>query len=96
ATLQERLAVREGEIDREIDAVNDSRAAAAAVVPDDLLETYARLREHLGGVGAARLVGPLCSGCHLRLPASALDQMRRQPSDTLFFCEQCGRILVRT
>jgi len=96
ATIEGRLVAQEAEIDREIESVNAERAAAATEIPDELMMTYSRLRAHLGGVGAARLVGPLCGGCHLRLPASALDQMRRQPADTLFFCEQCGRILVRS
>ena len=49
----------------------------------------------LGGVGAARLVGPSCTGCHLTLPAQELDRIRREPPDALVFCDQCGRILVR-
>lgn len=90
------LAEREAVIDAEVDDLSGQRAAASAQVPDDLLATYARLRQRLGGVGAARLVGSLCQGCHISLAASELDQIRRQPPGALIFCEQCGRILVPT
>ncbi|HEX9546931.1 MAG TPA: C4-type zinc ribbon domain-containing protein [Acidimicrobiales bacterium] len=89
------LRAAEAEIDTEIDALNEQRAAAAANVPADLLATYSRLRERLGGVGASRLDGSRCSGCHLTLSAIELDQLKRESPDALIFCEQCGRILVR-
>jgi predicted nucleic acid-binding Zn-ribbon protein len=96
AAVAARLAAREGEVDTEIETVNKARAEAAADLPTDLVATYERLRQRLGGVGAARLVGGRCDGCHLTLPATELDQLRRQPPGTLTFCDQCGRILVST
>jgi len=95
ATVEERIAAAEAEIDAEIEAVRQQRIGAVEAVPPDLLATYERLRARLGGVGAARLVGPSCSGCHLKLPATELDRLRRGPPDTLVFCDQCGRILIR-
>ncbi len=92
----EKLAAHEAEVGAEMDALNFARAEAAADVPDDLIATYERLRQRLGGVGAARLVGSRCGGCHLTLPATELDQLRRQPPGTLNYCDQCGRILVPT
>lgn len=84
----------EAEVDREIAAVSDARSAAAAIVPADLAATYEKLRARLGGVGAARLVGSSCSGCHLALPATELDRIKKSGPDALVFCDQCGRILV--
>lgn len=95
AELEDKLRVGEIAVDAEIDAHNAMRAMAAANVPDELMTTYAQLRRRLGGVGAARLVGSLCTGCHLTLAATELDELRRQPAGTVMFCEQCGRILVR-
>jgi predicted nucleic acid-binding Zn-ribbon protein len=83
------------DIDREVDALNEQRASIVGGVPDDLVAVYTRLRARLGGTGAARLVGSSCGGCHLTLPATELDQLKRQPADALVFCDQCGRILVR-
>jgi predicted nucleic acid-binding Zn-ribbon protein len=94
AAVGERLAVRQAEVAAELDALNTARMGAAADIPEDLLTTYERLRQRLGGVGAARLIGARCGGCHLTLPATELDQLRHQPPGTLNYCEQCGRILV--
>src|SRR5947209_3691288 len=73
----------------------DARGAAAAGIPEDLLSQYERLRAKQGGIGAARLVGNRCSGCHLTLPATELDRLRHQTPDVVVLCDQCGRILVR-
>lgn len=94
ADVARRLLERQAEIDGEIAELSAARGAAAAVVPEELIATYERLRQHLGGTGVARLVGSRCDGCHLTLPATALDELRHQRSGTLSFCEQCGRILV--
>jgi predicted nucleic acid-binding Zn-ribbon protein len=95
AEVQQQLGRVLAEIDREVDALNQQRAHVVGDVPEDLLAVYTRLRARLGGVGAARLVGSSCGGCHLTLPATELDQLRREPADALVFCDQCGRILVR-
>ena len=44
--------------------------------------------------GVARLVGSTCQGCHLTIPATEVDRIRRQPAGTLAFCDNCGAILV--
>lgn len=93
--IEGRLAVAEADIDAEIERDTGLRAEAVAAVPPDLLATYQRLRARLGGVGAARLVGPSCTGCHLKLPAQELDRVRHLPPDAVVFCDQCGRILIR-
>jgi uncharacterized protein len=95
AEVEGRLSVAEGEIDREIALDTGRRTEAVAQVPSDLLTIYERLRTRLGGIGAARLVGPSCTGCHLKLPAQELDRVRREPPDALVYCDQCGRILIR-
>ena len=92
--LRQAIADAEGEIDAQIATVLEARAAAAGRVPADLLATYEKLRANLGGVGAARLVGLSCSGCHLMLPAQELARIKREPPDVLVQCDQCGRILV--
>jgi uncharacterized protein len=88
------LAAAEQAMDIELSAKQAERDAAAVEVPADLAATYERLRSKLGGVGAAKLVGTQCSGCHLTLPATELDRVRHAKPDELFFCDQCGRILV--
>ena len=89
------LGSAEAETGAEVDELMARRAEAAALVPPDLLATYDHLRARLGGVGAARLVGDRCGGCHLSLPATELDRVRHLPADAAVTCDQCGRILVR-
>lgn len=91
-----------GELDRATGGIRaeeeqhaERRGALAASVPTDLLGRYERLRERLGGVGVARLVNGSCTGCHLSLPATELERLRKAPPDAVLTCEQCGRILVR-
>lgn len=90
------LAGAEAEVGTELDGLAGRRAEAAAAVPAELLATYDRLRARLGGIGAARLVGGRCDGCHLVLPAIELDRIRHLPDDAVVTCDQCGRILVRS
>ena len=89
------LAEIEAALDIELAAAGEARKAAAAGIPEPLMATYERLRARLGGVGAARLVGSSCGGCHLVLSATEVDRVRREPPDAIVTCEHCGRILVR-
>jgi uncharacterized protein len=95
STLRDALARLESEIDVEIVREQAAREEALDGIPTDLLSRYERLRQKLGGTGAARLVGDSCGGCHLVLPSMEVDRIRRAPVDELITCEQCGRILVR-
>jgi len=95
AELRATIAEQEHGIDGELAEVVAARREAAEPLPAELMTTYERLRQRLGGVGAAPLVGASCGGCHLTLSAGALDRIRRLPPDAVATCEQCGRILVR-
>jgi uncharacterized protein len=92
--LRQAIVDQSKEIDADLAAEVDARAAAAAGIPGDLLSQYERLRASEGGVGAARLVNGRCSGCHLTLPATELDRIRHEAPDAVVLCDQCGRILV--
>jgi len=81
-------------IEAELDVEQAKRDAAAASLSESLKDQYERLRARLGGIGAARLVGTSCSGCHLTLPATEIARIRTLPAGELVFCDQCGRILV--
>ncbi|HEX2274936.1 MAG TPA: C4-type zinc ribbon domain-containing protein [Acidimicrobiales bacterium] len=90
------LAEAQAGIDAELAGEEARRAEAAAGLPADLTALYERLRARHGGVGAAPLVGARCGGCHLTLPATEIDRIRREPPEALVTCDQCGRILVRS
>jgi uncharacterized protein len=89
------LARAEKDIDEELAGVTGQRAEAAKAVDPPLLEAYDKLRSKLGGVGAARLEGDRCTGCHLSLPSAELERLRAQPAEAVLHCDNCQRILVR-
>jgi predicted nucleic acid-binding Zn-ribbon protein len=89
------LGSAEAVIDSELAATVSAREALADGLPPDMLATYERLRIRLGGVAVARLEGGHCLGCHLALPATEIDAVRRAPMGTVVMHEECGRILVR-
>lgn len=95
STVRASLAAAEAAIDQELATVTQRRQARATGLPPALAQRYERLREHLGGVGAARLVHNRCDGCHLTLPAMEIERISRLGPDEVATCEQCGRILVR-
>ena len=93
--LRAAIAEAQAGIDKELAADIAAREVAAAAIPADLIGLYEQLRSHLDGVGAAPLINGRCGGCHLALPATEVDRLRKEPPETLVRCEQCSRILVR-
>lgn len=94
AAITAAIAEAEAAIDAELAEVAAAREGLATAVPPDLLATYEKLRERLGGIAIARLEGTQCLGCHISLPAVELDAVRRSAPDALVYHEECGRILV--
>lgn len=94
--VQARLGEAEAEIDAEAAGERSARDRLAAELPADLVGDYERLRVRLGGIGAARLVGQSCTGCHLTLPATEIDRFRHLDPSVVVYCDQCGRILIRS
>ncbi len=73
-----------------------ARAAAAHLVPADLLALYDKLRADNGGIGAAVLHRGRCEGCRIELTPVDLGRIREAPAAEVIRCEECRRILVRT
>ncbi len=92
--LSQQLQAAETDLDASLSLLQAERQEAAGGINPQLLSGYERLRERLGGVAVARLVGGRCDGCHLSLPAMELDRIRHDAAGSLEYCEQCGRILV--
>ncbi len=93
--LQDAIASAEREIDAEIAQEQQARDALAADVPSRLLGDYeARRRRSASQQGAARLVGDTCQACRLSIPATEVDQIRHDDTDRVWYCDNCGAILV--
>jgi len=93
--LRQAVAAAESVVDAELEAQVAARALEARQLPTDLADRYETLRARLGGIGAARLVGNRCEGCHLELPSVEVERIHKLPGDEVVTCDQCGRILVR-
>ena len=53
------------------------------------------IRSTLDGVGAARLNGSQCEGCHLTMNAAEVTRVKALADDEVVRCEECRRILIR-
>jgi predicted nucleic acid-binding Zn-ribbon protein len=89
------IAEEEAVIDAELALELEAREALLPGIPESMLGLYEEVRAANRGVGAARLVGPTCQACHLALPATEVDRIRRLPPDAMARCDHCGAILVR-
>ena len=101
ATLEaemERLAASITDAEREIDAEaateSSARADAASGIAAPLLRDYETRRTRNRGAGAARLVGTTCQACHLSIPSTEAEQIRRAAGEVVAYCDNCGAILV--
>jgi len=88
------LTAAEAAVDVEIGDETDARTGIATELDAALLTQYERRREQANGVGAARLVGMTCQGCHLTIPATEAERVRKAPEGAISFCDNCGCILV--
>lgn len=93
--IESRLADSEAEVDSLIAAEQSARDGLAGGLSPELLTAYERIRTKLGGIGAARLEGDRCTGCHLSLPSGEVERLRHEPPDAISYCDNCSRILVR-
>lgn len=88
------IAAAEVEIDGEIAAEVAARAELAARIPPALVADYERRRARNRGAGAARLVGVTCQACHLSIPSTEAERIRRVAGAEVAYCDNCGAILV--
>jgi uncharacterized protein len=92
--LSATIARAEAEIDAEVASEEQARAGLAATVADALLRDYERRRAQNRGAGAARLVGNTCQACHLTIPSTEAERIRRSAGAETDYCDNCGAILV--
>ncbi|HMG26557.1 MAG TPA: C4-type zinc ribbon domain-containing protein [Acidimicrobiia bacterium] len=88
------LAEVEEEIDDEMAAERSARDEISATVDAGLLADYEQCRHRARGMGAARLNGNTCQGCHLSIPSVEAERIRKSRAGTVAHCDNCGCILV--
>jgi predicted nucleic acid-binding Zn-ribbon protein len=94
AELRAAIAASEAEIDAELATETAARREAASPIPEALVRDYERRREQNRGAGAARLVGTTCQACHLTIPSTEAERIRRAEGKEVAYCDNCGAILV--
>lgn len=94
ASAQAQLATDETEIDDELTRETATRAEHASDIPPAMVAGYEQRRVHNRGFGIARLVGDTCQACHLSIPATEVERIRRTGGDPVASCDNCGAILV--
>ena len=95
AAARAALAASEQEIDAEVAVEHELRDAAAGPIDQATLDLYEKCRAiAASGIGAARLVGHTCQGCHLTIPATEVDRIRKAPPGSVSHCDNCGAILI--
>jgi len=88
------LAESERVIDAEIQVELDARDALTTDLDAVLRGAYEQRRAGAQGVGIARLVGTTCQGCHLTIPSTEAERMKKAPEGSLAFCDNCGCMLI--
>lgn len=94
ADLEQRLAVAEEHIARDLAAAAEQRSLLAAEVQRDLLDLYEDTRNRYG-MGAARLRGNVSEGSNMALTDAELAGIRGGDPEEIVFCPGSGAILVR-
>jgi len=94
AELRATISRSEGEIDDEIAHETSARADLAKPIAESLLRDYERRRVQNRGAGAAKLVGTTCQACHLTIPSTEAEQIRRAAGSVVAYCDNCSAILV--
>jgi predicted nucleic acid-binding Zn-ribbon protein len=82
-------------LDNSAASTTEARAVLAPKIDSELLALYEKIRASGDGVGAAKLVGNQCTGCHLTMNAAELTRIKSLADDEVVRCEECRRILIR-
>ena len=84
------------ELDTESARVRAERDALAAEGEPSLLALYEKLRSRLRGLAVARLLHGRSEASGLTIPPTELARIRALSPDEIVYCEDSGRILVRS
>jgi predicted nucleic acid-binding Zn-ribbon protein len=94
ATLRAALEAAESSLSDQLVVERAAREEIATGIDATLRDAYEERRAKANGVGAARLVGTTCQGCHLSIPATEVDRIRRATAGSIAYCDNCGCILI--
>jgi predicted nucleic acid-binding Zn-ribbon protein len=93
-SLERRLAAMEERLKKTVmerEQLETSRGELTVDLDPDVLRIYERLFGSKGGTAIVALEEEICSGCHMKVPAQTVVEVRAGKS--LVHCPLCGRIL---
>jgi predicted nucleic acid-binding Zn-ribbon protein len=82
-------------LEQSMNSTSQARADLAPKIDVELLALYEKIRTSGDGVGAAKMLGNQCTGCHLTMNAAELNRLKSVADDEVVRCEECRRILIR-
>ena len=82
-------------LESSVNSTTEARTELAPKIDGELLALYEKVRASGDGIGAAKLVGNQCMGCHLTMNAAELTRVKALAEDEVVRCEECRRILIR-
>ena len=90
---QEKEAVaKESEQGRlELEALNKEREQVSAAVAPEIMKTFEKIRQKVGGVTIAPVVNAVCQACNMNIPPQLYNELMR--FDSLKYCPSCQRII---
>jgi predicted nucleic acid-binding Zn-ribbon protein len=85
------LETRKSNLEARIAELKNEHQLLAKALDEDALELYLRLFKTKHGTAVATLEHEVCMGCHMKVPAQTVVQVRA--ARQIVHCPQCGRIL---
>lgn len=78
-------------LQEQIQVLTESRPGLLTGIDESAIEIFERLFRSKGGQAIVALTEGVCSGCHMKVPAQTMVEVRQGQS--LVHCPQCGRLL---
>ena len=85
------LETRKSNLETRIAELRNEHQVLTKALDEDALELYLRLFKTKHGTAIATLEHEVCMGCHMKVPAQTVVQVRA--AKQIVHCPQCGRIL---
>ena len=75
----------------ELETLNAEWEQVSAAVAPEILKTFEKTRQLVGGVTIAPVINAVCQGCHMNIPPQLYNDIQR--FDSLKYCPSCQRII---
>ena len=75
----------------ELETLNTEWEQVSAAVAPEILKTFEKTRQLVGGVTIAPVINAVCQGCHMNIPPQLYNDIQR--FDSLKYCPSCQRII---